>query len=179
MPKVKADTKPEGSAAASVVPATTAQAEPAAAVSAKPPAAKKASGKKAPVAKAPKASKAPKPPTKSATQVAAIPKASPVKAPAKKAAKPKSLIPVAPPVAVAEPAKAKQKLVRDSFTMPSADFGLIHALKERALNFKRPAKKSELLRAGLHALSALTDAKLKTALDSLAPLKAGRPKKGD
>jgi hypothetical protein len=143
MPKVKADTKPEGSATVvAVTPAPT----------------------KVPAKKAAKQ---------------AIPKAPPVKAPAKKAARPKSLIPVAPPVAVAEPAKAKQKLVRDSFTMPSADFGLIHALKERALNFKRPAKKSELLRAGLHALSALTDAKLKTALDSLAPLKAGRPKKGD
>ncbi|RZI86658.1 MAG: hypothetical protein EOP38_00855 [Rubrivivax sp.] len=69
--------------------------------------------------------------------------------------------------------------MRDSFTMPQADFDLVQALKDRALNFKRPAKKSELLRAGLQALSALSDAKLKTALDALAPLKAGRPKKSD
>lgn len=73
----------------------------------------------------------------------------------------------------------KQKLVRDSFTMPSNDFGLIHTLKERALTFRRPAKKSELLRAGLHALAALNDAKLKSVLDGLAPLKSGRPKKDD
>jgi hypothetical protein len=35
----------------------------------------------------------------------------------------------------------------------------------------------ELLRAGLHALVALDDAKLAAVLAELAPLKAGRPKK--
>jgi len=76
-----------------------------------------------------------------------------------------------------ETAKAKTKLVRDSFTMPQQDFGLIAVLKDRALGFKRPAKKSELLRAGLHALQQLTDAQLRGALDSLVLLKAGRPRK--
>ena len=76
-----------------------------------------------------------------------------------------------------ETAKAKTKLVRDSFTMPQQDFGLIAVLKDRALGFKRPAKKSELLRAGLHTLQQLTDTQLRGALDSLVPLKAGRPKK--
>lgn len=42
----------------------------------------------------------------------------------------------------------KAKPVRDSFTMPQADYALIDKLKERALAFRRPAKKSELLRAG-------------------------------
>lgn len=78
---------------------------------------------------------------------------------------------------LAKPPKQKQKLVRDSFAMPVADFDLIDTLKERALTFRRPAKKSELLRAGLHSLTALTDAQLRAALDSLAPLKPGRPKK--
>lgn len=32
--------------------------------------------------------------------------------------------------------------VRNSFTMPHDDFKLIDQLKERALGFKRPAKKS-------------------------------------
>jgi hypothetical protein len=63
--------------------------------------------------------------------------------------------------------------------MPKLDFDLVDVLKERALGFKRPAKKSELLRAGLHALSALNDTALRTALDALAPLKPGRPKKAD
>ena len=89
--------------------------------------------------------------------------------------------PAAAPAAAAEPtkaAKSKTKLVRDSFTMPQADFELVAALKQRAVRFERPAKKSELLRAGLHALAALNDTKLRAALDALTPLKPGRPKKG-
>ena len=73
--------------------------------------------------------------------------------------------------------KVKQRLVRDSFTMPSTDFALIDQLKARAIGFKRPAKKSELLRAGLQALTLLSDAKLRSVLDGLTPVKAGRPKK--
>ena len=73
--------------------------------------------------------------------------------------------------------KAKAKLVRDSFTMPAADFDLIALMKRRALGFQRPAKKSELLRAGLHALHALDDTRLREALDALVALKPGRPKK--
>lgn len=75
--------------------------------------------------------------------------------------------------------KPKAKLVRDSFTMPQADFDLIATLKQRALVFQRPAKKSELLRAGLHALLALGDVELRAALDDLTPLKPGRPKRID
>lgn len=77
----------------------------------------------------------------------------------------------------AAPKKVKHKLVRDSFTMPHDDFKLIDLLKDRALGFKRPVKKSELLRAGLQALAGLSDAKLKGALEALAPLKPGRPPK--
>lgn len=110
-------------------------------------------------------------------------KATPAPAKARKtppAAKP-AAAPAAKPAAPAQAAKevkAKAKLVRDSFTMPQADFALIGALKERAIGFKRPAKKSELLRAGLQALAGLNDTALKAALDALAPLKPGRPKKG-
>lgn len=68
--------------------------------------------------------------------------------------------------------------MRDSFTMPKEDYALIAGLKDRTLVFKRPTKKSELLRAGLHALQALTDPALRKALDSLTPLKAGRPRRG-
>ena len=72
---------------------------------------------------------------------------------------------------------APAKLVRDSFTMPADDFALVGVLKSRALHVQRPAKKSELLRAGLHALSGLSPQALAKALDALAPVKAGRPKK--
>jgi hypothetical protein len=75
--------------------------------------------------------------------------------------------------------KPKEKLVRDSFTMPQEDYALIASLKDRTLMFKRPTKKSELLRAGLHALQALPAAALREALDALTPLKAGRPKRSE
>jgi hypothetical protein len=48
----------------------------------------------------------------------------------------------------------------------------------RALGFRRPTKKSELLRAGLQALAAMSRAELEAALGKLVPLKTGRPKKG-
>lgn len=81
----------------------------------------------------------------------------------------------APVAAPAQPLK-KDKLIRDSFTLPREDFELIAALKDRALDFKRPTKKSELLRAGLQALAKLDPAALRAALEALRPLKAGRPK---
>jgi hypothetical protein len=49
--------------------------------------------------------------------------------------------------------------------------------RARGQDFKWPAKKSELLRAGLHALAAMSDPQLKAALDSLVALRPGRPKK--
>jgi hypothetical protein len=90
---------------------------------------------------------------------------------AAKPAKPKS----AAATLVVQPPK-KDKLIRDSFTLPREDFELIAALKDRALDFKRPTKKSELLRAGLQALAKLDPAALSAALEALRPLKAGRPK---
>ena len=79
--------------------------------------------------------------------------------------------------AEAKPAKLKLPLVRDSFTMPAADFDLIAAMKLRSLKLMRSTKKSELLRAGLHALAALNDARFCSTLNALTPLKPGRPKK--
>jgi hypothetical protein len=117
-----------------------------------------------------------------AKNIVAVKKAvAPKKVAAKKASPPVTSakrVPSAPAAStpIALPKAAKEKLVRDSFTMPRSDFSLIDQLKERALGFKRPTKKSELLRAGLQALSALNDAKLKAALEALAPIKTGRPK---
>ena len=74
--------------------------------------------------------------------------------------------------------KLRARLVRDSFTMPEQDFALIAMLKARTLAVRREAKKSELLRAGLHALMALDSGALIAALGRLQPLKVGRPKKG-
>ena len=72
------------------------------------------------------------------------------------------------------------KLVRDSFAMPKADFELIGSLKQRSLKQGREVKKSELLRAGLHALVALSDTAFSAAVVAIPRLKTGRPhqKKG-
>lgn len=80
------------------------------------------------------------------------------------------------PAKMEKPAKLRNALVRDGFTMPETDFALIAALKERAVGAGRPAKKSELLRAGLQALAALDAKKLRAALERLEPIKVGRPK---
>ena len=91
---------------------------------------------------------------------------------------PKKIETAAVPSPDKKPPKQRVRLVRDSFTMPEPDFALIAALKGRAMTAQREAKKSELLRAGLHALMALDGKALAGALSRLEPLKLGRPKKG-
>ncbi len=71
----------------------------------------------------------------------------------------------------------KVKVVRDSFTMPQPDYDLSAVLKEKAAQADVHAKKSELLRAGLQALSKLSAAQLKRAISALEKIKTGRPKK--
>jgi hypothetical protein len=73
-------------------------------------------------------------------------------------------------------AESKVKVVRDSFTMPQADYDLIAVLKEKTAKAGLHAKKSELLRAGLQALSKLSAAQLKRTLGGLEKIKTGRPK---
>ena len=111
--------------------------------------------------------------------------AKPVKAPTAKAKATVSAVktPVAKPEVKlpgkaqhAETAKAKHKLVRDSFTIPKSEYTVLEGLKARAANLKRPSKKSEVLRAGIAALHGMTDKAFLSALNSVASLKTGRPK---
>lgn len=90
-------------------------------------------------------------------------------------------VPVQAPPALPPPADAptltapRLKLVRDTFTMPRADHELIGILKDKTAGLKQPARKNELLRAGLHLLLALPPARLLealSALSALAPVKA-------
>jgi hypothetical protein len=48
-------------------------------------------------------------------------------------------------------------------------------LKLRAIALAQPAKKSELLRAGIKALAAMTDIALQAALQAVPTIKTGRP----
>ena len=86
------------------------------------------------------------------------------------------------PVATATPlplAKPKNKLVRDSFTIPKSEYIVLENLKLRAANLKRPTKKSEVLRAGVAVLQAMGDKAFLAALNAVPSLKTGRPKSVD
>jgi hypothetical protein len=87
----------------------------------------------------------------------------------------KSVPPASPP-AVAGLAKPKQKLVRDSFTIPKPEYAVLQALKERAIALRRPTKKSELLRAGIATLAALSDKAFLAAIGKVPSLTPGRPR---
>lgn len=115
--------------------------------------------------------KAKKPVAQPAMKKAAAKPASAKKAPAKKATTPK-------PAAADKAAKAKKpKLVRDSFTIPKAEYDVLDKLKHQAAALGHPAKKSEVLRAGILALSALSETALLAALAKVPAIKTGRPKK--
>lgn len=73
----------------------------------------------------------------------------------------------------------KPKLVRDSFTIPKHEYVVLDELKNRATQLKQPAKKSELLRAGIKALAAMSDAAFLKALTQVPAIKTGRPTKSD
>lgn len=73
----------------------------------------------------------------------------------------------------------KPKLVRDSFTIPKNEYAALTQLKDRAAGLNQPAKKSELLRAGLMALLAMTDDTLRHALAQVPSIKTGRPRNSE
>ena len=72
--------------------------------------------------------------------------------------------------------KPKQKLIRDSFTIPKNEYVVLEDLKQRAIRSGRAAKKSEILRAGIVVRKAMSDAALLAALATVPSLKTGRPK---
>lgn len=77
-----------------------------------------------------------------------------------------------------KPVKAKKpKIVRDSFTIPKAEYMVLDDLKQRAVKLASAAKKSELLRAGVKALAAMSDAAFLAALKAVPAIKTGRPTK--
>lgn len=137
----------------------------------------KASVAKKPAAKSPAAKKpaAKKPVAKkvgSAVTTKAVTKTAAKKAPAKSA-----VTKTAQAVKTVKLAKVKKpKLVRDSFTIPKDEYVVIDALKIRAGKLGQAVKKSELLRAGVKALAAMSDIQFKAALSNVPTIKTGRPK---
>lgn len=112
-------------------------------------------------------------PSKPAKPAAPVGKKAVAKSPLVKSIKSSNAAPVATPPAVAS--KPKHKLVRDSFTIPKAEYAVLESLKVRAANLARPVKKSELLRAGVSALNAMGDKAFLAAVNGVPSLKTGRP----
>jgi hypothetical protein len=78
---------------------------------------------------------------------------------------------------VKAPKVPKLKMERDSFTMPKTEYAQFAVLKDRLVKLGQPVKKSELLRAGIMQLAAMTDAALKAAMAKVPTIKTGRPNK--
>ncbi|MDF6720253.1 hypothetical protein NLR06_25555, partial [Escherichia coli] len=85
---------------------------------------------------------------------------------------------VATPAGEMAPEKPKKtKVVRDSFTMPEADYRMLAEIKERCLAGGKKVKKSELLRAGVNLLAAMPANRLLAVVAKLESVKTGRPAK--
>ncbi|WP_426342402.1 hypothetical protein ACN9MZ_12360 [Pseudoduganella sp. S-14] len=137
--------------------------------------------KRAPAAAKTTVAAKPAPVKAAARPAAARAAAKPAAKPAVKratAAKP-AAAPAAKPAKAEKPGKQhKEKLVRDSFTMPESEYAVLGQVKKICLKNGVEVKKSELLRIGVALISRLDMATLKQVLASLPQLKTGRPKKG-
>jgi hypothetical protein len=71
----------------------------------------------------------------------------------------------------------KEKVVRDSFTMPISDYEKIAALRQKCLAAGVSVNKSEILRAGLLVLEAAAPKRLLAAVNAVEQVKTGRPAK--
>ena len=69
---------------------------------------------------------------------------------------------------------AREKVIRDGFTMPASDYGLIAQVQVASLQVGVSVTKSEVLRAGLQVLSQLPLAELTQVLRGLEKVKTGR-----
>ena len=76
-----------------------------------------------------------------------------------------------------KPKAKKQKLVRDSFTMPEEEYAALGEMKKACIKAGMAVKKSELLRVAVSLLRKMDMPDLQQALDGLTPVKAGRPRK--
>jgi len=111
-----------------------------------------------------------KPASKAIASKAPVKKVTKVKKPIVKSASSKQK-----PAEKVKPQKVKME--RDSFTMPKDEYAQLTLLKARLTALGQPAKKSELLRAGIKLLVAMSDNTLKMTLAKIPVIKTGRPKK--
>ena len=90
-----------------------------------------------------------------------------------------TVTPTKKPLATKGQAKkvSREKIIRDSFTMPVDDYNILSELKKKCLSKGIEVKKSELLRAGLKSLTQMNISTLKKQLSGLSEIKTGRPPK--
>jgi hypothetical protein len=180
MPQANTAADPSSANATSDAASAALQAAALAVKKAVPPAKKRVPSKSM-AAKAP-AKASIKPAAKSKTK--AVAKALSKTVTPRKNATPAAKVPVAATVKTAIAPKAakhvkpkKLKIVRDSFTIPKTEYAVLDDLKRRALRSGLNIKKSELLRAGVMALAAMSDGSFLATLKSVPVIKTGRPSK--
>jgi hypothetical protein len=71
----------------------------------------------------------------------------------------------------------KVKMVRDSISIPKAEFQVLAEMKARASKLGVEIKKTELIRAGIKVLAALADTAFVGAIRAVPNIKTGRPAK--
>ena len=97
-------------------------------------------------------------------------KAAPPEKPAK-APKPTAM-PSAKPAKPAKAAKVKKpKVVGEGFAAPDDDVAVLGAVKQRAGKLDMPVKKGTVLRAGIRAMTAMSDTALVALLKQISPVK--------
>jgi len=70
----------------------------------------------------------------------------------------------------------KEKVIKDTFTMPESDYSLLDKCKSRAIMKHHVINKSEIIRAGLILLNALSDKAFLKSISAVKKMKSGRPK---
>lgn len=75
------------------------------------------------------------------------------------------------PVPKLKPEKKKEKVIRDTFSLPFSDYQLIGKIVQRTAKIGTPVNKSEAIRLGLKAVEAMKEADLVLLLQKLEKLR--------
>ena len=71
-----------------------------------------------------------------------------------------------------------ERVVRDSYTMPPAEYETLSNIQKRCLKRGMVVSKSEVVRAGFAALAQMPDRELFELVEALVKVKTGRPAEG-
>jgi hypothetical protein len=75
----------------------------------------------------------------------------------------------------AQPLVAVGRVVRDSFSMPEAEYRIVADVRKRMIKKEKVVSKSEIVRAAFVVLKGLSDRELIEIFDSLPKVRPGRP----